>query len=714
MLRRLYLDENQLEGEIPNLSALIRLQVLDLGDNNLTGEVPSWLNGLLSLLLLYLNDNQLEGEIPDLSARTALILLDLSGNNLTGEIPDLNALARLQVLYLHDNELEGELPDLTALTILSRLGLGGNHFDFEWSVFETGGKLPLDSGTALTRLYLHESELEGAIPSWLENHAGMQGLWLHGNDIDGGWPVLDGLTELSHLTLPVDDFAPRGRTLRVAGRLPFFLEFDLPADADSTQSFVEWRTPPDLSPETGHLPPHPRVVGIESVAAGSILDVAVVLRDARGEPLAEETPSLAADVCLSVPSSESSTGANQELSLLSHEAEVHGGNDTWRVPEGRDRVPGFSPGAGAVAVCAMTDMLYWFAGAVVDVASGPSAGGGVARISRIEPSIRSATVSADDRIRLSFEVYGRQDIHDNGLADGHTFAWDSENGAGSFEAADRSNANIYTAPASPGTYTLTATSPSGACLGGDDEEERCSAKFIITVRRASIPVEATPEPVNPSGEIPPILTDQDGNQYEVFTPEGGGTFTGDTSTLSAGPGVVPNGEVVGMRISEGDPASNEGSTHQRYTLGGNWYEVSAVDSTGTSVATYVLSGAVEVCVPLPAELRSNISDLALVAVNEDDSFTILSSSVRQSPSGTMNVCGNLGSVPATLAVGKAGAPAPLPIEVEATETSSELPDTGGYAPASSAAWLLILILAAAAATFGTFLIRRKARSSLRE
>ena len=89
--------------------------------------------------------------------------------------------------------------------------------------------------------------------------------------------------------------------------------------------------------------------------------------------------------------------------------------------------------------------------------------------------------------------------------------------------------------------------------------------------RSSAPVEAKAEPRNPAGAIPTILTDSDGNQYEVFTPEGGGTFTGDTSSLKAGPGVVPNGEIVGLRISDGGSASNEGKTYQRYSLGGNWY-----------------------------------------------------------------------------------------------------------------------------------------------
>ena len=109
---------------------------------------------------------------------------------------------------------------------------------------------------------------------------------------------------------------------------------------------------------------------------------------------------------------------------------------------------------------------------------------------------------------------------------------------------------------------------------------------------------------------------------------------------------MPNGEIVGLRIAEGGSASNEGKTYQRYSLRGSWYEISAVDAANNRVSSYGLNDAVEVCIPLPDALRSKISDLAIVAINADDSLTILSSIVRISSSGT-NVCGSLSSVPAT-------------------------------------------------------------------
>ena len=184
----------------------------------------------------------------------------------------------------------------------------------------------------------------------------------------------------------------------------------------------------------------------------------------------------------------------------------------------------------------------------------------------------------------------------------------------------------------------------------------------------------------------------------------------ETSTLKAGPGAVPNGEIVGLRIAEGGSASNDGKTYRRHSLGGNWFEISAVDASNNSVSSYGLSDAVEACVPLPDELRSNISGLALVAINSDDSLTILASSVRISASGT-NVCGSLSSVPAKLTVGTAGSPAALPTAVLETADTSDLPDTGGAAPSSPMVVFRILIVGLSSLVVGGAM-RRARRNSI--
>ena len=86
----LFLDDNQLTGEIPSeLGGLTELEWLFLNDNQLTGEIPAELGDLANLRVLSLTDNQLTGEIPEeLGRLTNLTVLRLAGNQLTGCVPN--------------------------------------------------------------------------------------------------------------------------------------------------------------------------------------------------------------------------------------------------------------------------------------------------------------------------------------------------------------------------------------------------------------------------------------------------------------------------------------------------------------------------------------------------------------------------------------------------------------------------------------------------
>ena len=239
-------------------------------------------------------------------------------------------------------------------------------------------------------------------------------------------------------------------------------------------------------------------------------------------------------------------------------------------------------------------------------------------------------------------------------------------------------------------------------------EEDCSAEFEVTVRRQSAPQPPEDAPANPPGTIPGILSDSEGNQYEVFTPEEGGTFTGEGYSLNVEAGAVPNGEFIGIRMSDDGAASNVGMTQQRYTLGGNIYAISAVDSSQAAISSYVLEHPALACVPLPDELRSNISSLALVAINGDGSLTILAAQVRISSAGTM-VCGALSNLPASVAVGSSGAPAAIPTPTP--EPTAVPPETGGTAPASNTMVLWSLLLGVAVFALGSVLVIGRRRES---
>lgn len=344
--------------------------------------------------------------------------------------------------------------------------------------------------------------------------------------------------------------------------------------------------------------------------------------------------------------------------------------------------------------------------------------GAPGEISKIVESIRGVTISAGGDVVLSVNAYGLQGVQDNKLSAGMGLEW--KEGDRSFDDDDTETPweVTYTAPSSPGTYTITASfANDGDCRpldkdGGEEMRDTlCTATFQVRVRRDQPPVATPAPPVNPPGEIPGLIPDSDGNQYEVFTPVEGGTFDGGEGySITVPSGAVPNGEYIGIRMSDDGAASNVGQIHQRYTLAGNMYGVHAVDASGAAISSYVLEAPAEVCVPLPAALRTNISHLSLAAINSDGTLTVLSAQVRLNGTGgdTM-VCGNLSNLPASVAVGSQGAPAAPPTATP--EPTPDLPDTGGTSPASGGlVWALLLGTAVVAS--GTFIVAGRRRKTV--
>ena len=329
---------------------------------------------------------------------------------------------------------------------------------------------------------------------------------------------------------------------------------------------------------------------------------------------------------------------------------------------------------------------------------------------------------------LSVDVYGRQDILDNSLADRAPtdgrprFTW-TGGGRGSFDEiklqSDWRNAVaddrevIFIASSDPGRYEIqTVLANPGDCqpaIGDETAEDalaRCSAKFAVKVRRPSdIKLFAEP-PINPSGVIPEVITDSDGIEFNVFTPEQGGSFLGDGFSLAADPGAVNNDEYIGMRISPTGVASNAGKTWQRYTLVGTKYSINVADAAGEAISSFTLNEVATVCVRLPEELRSEIAKVVLAVIDDDQELTVLSTSVKIGTEG-IRVCGTMSRVPAMVAVGSIGAPPEL-VEEE------PLPDTGGVAPAHSILMVLSVVgIAMIGVGFSVSRNSRRRRTSVR-
>lgn len=119
---------NKLTGNIPIslLNLLETLKTLDLSGNQLNGELApkvSWDVTTASFASIYLQNNQLSGELPQWLAHMYLSNLDLGNNNFTGNIPVMygtginNFTSSSAKLNLNGNRLSGEIPESILLEL---------------------------------------------------------------------------------------------------------------------------------------------------------------------------------------------------------------------------------------------------------------------------------------------------------------------------------------------------------------------------------------------------------------------------------------------------------------------------------------------------------------------------------------------------------------------------------------------------------------------
>ncbi|KAL4601736.1 hypothetical protein ACB092_10G003100 [Castanea dentata] len=103
------LSNNNLSGEIPEeVTRLKGLQSLNFSFNILTGRIPEKIGDLGSVESIDFSSNQLYGQIPQsMSSLTFLSHLNLSNNNLTGKIPSSTQLQSLDASNFFGNKLCG-------------------------------------------------------------------------------------------------------------------------------------------------------------------------------------------------------------------------------------------------------------------------------------------------------------------------------------------------------------------------------------------------------------------------------------------------------------------------------------------------------------------------------------------------------------------------------------------------------------------------------
>ncbi|KAF3435982.1 hypothetical protein FNV43_RR23074 [Rhamnella rubrinervis] len=108
----LNLENNNLSGIIHSSMGSLGLHTLRLRNNSLSGNLPSFLSGSSAILVLDVGHNRLSGKIPSWIGETVgLKLLSLKSNKFYGSIPsNLCHLDSIQILDLSLNNLSGVIP----------------------------------------------------------------------------------------------------------------------------------------------------------------------------------------------------------------------------------------------------------------------------------------------------------------------------------------------------------------------------------------------------------------------------------------------------------------------------------------------------------------------------------------------------------------------------------------------------------------------------
>uniref|UniRef100_A0A7S2KKT3 Leucine-rich repeat-containing N-terminal plant-type domain-containing protein n=1 Tax=Leptocylindrus danicus TaxID=163516 RepID=A0A7S2KKT3_9STRA len=177
-LKRLQLRGNFITGAIPQeVASLPNLEVLDLSDNKLSGELPRFTSDQLRSLLL--KKNNLSGSLSSdfLTSPHQLEWLDLGSNQFTGPIPSDVQWTGLKFLELSNNEFSGPIPEsLNIAQSLVIARLNGNNLSggIPESLFDGMSTNTLEHQNIeekpfmnLVEFRVHGNELSGPIPKEL-------------------------------------------------------------------------------------------------------------------------------------------------------------------------------------------------------------------------------------------------------------------------------------------------------------------------------------------------------------------------------------------------------------------------------------------------------------------------------------------------------------------------------------------------------------------
>ncbi|XP_078175578.1 uncharacterized protein LOC144569211 [Carex rostrata] len=162
---------------------------------DLCGPFPSCINKLINLRSFYVGDTNLSGPVPEFLNQNNLTQITLSNNNLSGSIPSsLSKLQNLEYLNLYNNSLTGAIPSGLVPAPSAEINLSHNRLT---------GKIPRCYGWVnfenLTGLVLNNNGIYGKVPNSIANASVLSWLNLSSNRLCGEIPQGGG-TILMYMT----------------------------------------------------------------------------------------------------------------------------------------------------------------------------------------------------------------------------------------------------------------------------------------------------------------------------------------------------------------------------------------------------------------------------------------------------------------------------------------------------------------------------------
>lgn len=253
LVAEINLPQQQLVGVVPfdSICGLQALQKISLGTNFLYGTITEGLKNCTRLQVLDLGNNSFSGEVPDLSMLIELSFLNLNSSGFSGKFPwkSVENLPNLEFLSLGDNPFEPSPFPMEVLKLEKLYWLYLTNCSIKGQIPEGIANL-----TQLQNLELSDNQMFGEIPAGIVKLKKLWQLELYNNSLRGKLPVGFGnLTNLVNFDVSTNWLEGDLSELRFLNQLSSLHLFENQFSGEIPEEFGEFKHLTELSLYTNKL-----------------------------------------------------------------------------------------------------------------------------------------------------------------------------------------------------------------------------------------------------------------------------------------------------------------------------------------------------------------------------------------------------------------------------------------------------------------------------